>query len=275
VNESDLKRLEEAVRLLENPGWIAKLTQLIGMPIDWAIRKLPEGASSTITKATEKAVTKALEVAVSTMDRKYRGKPFKWSHRVAVVTSGGAGGFFGLPGLAIELPLSTVIMLRAIADTARSEGENIGTIDAQLACVQVFALGGSKRIDDASETGYYAARIALSRALTEAGEFIAEKGFAEEGAPVIVRLVAGIASRFGVVVSEKAAAEAVPILGAAGGAAINLLFINHFQSMAHGHFIVRSLERHWGEEVVKKEYERIAKEKYRSAHHLLQIVRGL
>jgi hypothetical protein len=125
----------------------------------------------------------------------------------------------------------------------------------------VFALGGSERSDDASETGYYAARIALTRALTEASEFIAEKGFVEEGAPVIVRLIARIASRFGVVVSEKAAAEAVPIIGAAGGATINLLFINHFQSMARGHFIVRSLERHWGEEVVKEEYERIAKEK--------------
>jgi len=63
-----------------------------------------------------------------------------------------------------------------------------------------------------------------------------------------------------VVVSEKAAAETVPIVGAAGGATINLLFINHFQSMARGHFMVRSLERAWGEKVVKKEYERIAKE---------------
>ncbi|MGZ3593585.1 MAG: EcsC family protein, partial [Syntrophales bacterium] len=83
MNELDLKRLEEAVKLLENPGWIAKITNMIGMPIDWAIKKLPEGASSMITKATEKAITKALVVAVSTMDRKYRGKPFKWSHRFA------------------------------------------------------------------------------------------------------------------------------------------------------------------------------------------------
>ena len=170
MNELDLKRLEEAVNLLENPGWIAKITNMIGMPIDWAIKKLPEGASSMITKATEKAITKALVVAVSTMDRKYRGKPFKWSHRFAVVTSGGAGGFFGLPGLAIELPISTVIMLRSIADTARSEGENIGNIDAQLACVQVFALGGSKRIDDASETTTpnLEAILAIKRTMTGA-----------------------------------------------------------------------------------------------------------
>jgi hypothetical protein len=260
MNELDLKRLEEAAKLLENPQWIARMTNRIGMPIDWAIKKLPKNASSMITKATEKAITKALAVAVSTMDWTYRGKPFKWSHRFAAVTAGGAGGFFGLPGLAIELPLSTVIMLRSIADIARSEGENIGNIHAQLACVQVFALGGSKRMDDASETGYYAVRIALTRALTEAGEFIAEKGFVEEGAPVIVRLIARIASRFGVVVSEKAAAEAVPIVGAAGGATVNLLFMSHFQSMARGHFIIRSLERKWGDEVVKKEYERIAEE---------------
>jgi hypothetical protein len=95
MNELDLKRLEEAVRLLENPGWIAKMTKMIGMPIDWAIKRLPKDASSIITKATEKAIIKALVVAVSTMDPKYRGRPFKWSHRFAVLTSGGAGGFFG------------------------------------------------------------------------------------------------------------------------------------------------------------------------------------
>jgi len=257
MNDSDRKRLEEAARLLENPAWIAKITNVIGIPIEWAIARLPKGAGGIIKKATETAITKTLGVAVSTMDLQYRGEPSKWAHRLAVIATGSAGGFFGLPGLAVELPLSTTIMLRSIADIARTEGEDIGAIDAQLACVQVFALAGPKRIDSASETGYYAVRVALTRALTEVGEFIADKGLVEQGAPAIVRLVARIASGFGVIVSEKAAAEAVPIVGAIGGAAINLLFINHFQSMARGHFIVRGLERTWGEEEVKKEYERI------------------
>jgi hypothetical protein len=266
MNESDLNRLEEAARLLENPAWIAKITNIVGMPIEWAIAKLPHGAGLIIRNAAEKAITKALGVAVSTLDRNYRGEPFKWMHRLAVAATGGAGGFFGLPGLVIELPLSTVIMLRAIADIARAEGEDIGAIDAQLACVQVFALVGTARIDGATETGYYAVRVALTRALTEAGEFIAEKGLVEQGAPALVRLIARIASRFGVIVSEKAAAEAVPIVGAVGGAAINVLFINHFQSMARGHFIVRSLERIWGEEAVKMEYEGIVKKIFNDTH---------
>jgi hypothetical protein len=68
--------------------------------------------------------------------------------------------------------------------------------------------------------------------------------------------MAKLASRFGVVVTDKMAAEMVPILGALGGASINYLFISHFQAVARGHFIVRRLERKYGEEFVRKEYEK-------------------
>ena len=81
---------------------------------------------------------------------------------------------------------------------------------------------------------------------------------AEEGAPVVVRLIARIAARFNVVVSEKVAAQAVPVVGAASGAAINLLFVNSFQRTASGHFVVRRLERKYGPDVVKGAYEAIA-----------------
>ena len=72
---------------------------------------------------------------------------------------------------------------------------------------------------------------------------------------MIARLIALIASRFGVVVSEKVAAEAIPVVGALGGALINLAFIDHFQTVAKGHFVVRRLERVYGAEVVRSAYE--------------------
>lgn len=258
MNEADRRRLEEAALLLENPGLVAKLADRVGQPINWAMKQLPGSASAMIRSATESAIRKALSVAVSTINRKRHVEPSRWSHRFAVAATGGAAGLFGLPALAIELPVSTVLMLRSIADIARSEGEDLDSLDARLACLEVFALGGSREVRDAAESGYYAVRIALTRALAEAGEFIAERGLVEEGAPVVLRLVARIAARFGVVVSEKTAAQAVPVVGAAGGAAINVLFMNHFQAMARGHFIVRSLERKWGAETVRTEYEKIA-----------------
>ncbi|MBW2614674.1 MAG: EcsC family protein, partial [Deltaproteobacteria bacterium] len=51
------------------------------------------------------------------------------------------------------------------------------------------------------------------------------------------------------------AAQAVPIIGAAGGALINTIFIDHFQDMARGHFIVRRLERVYGTDEVQRQYE--------------------
>jgi len=58
-------------------------------------------------------------------------------------------------------------------------------------------------------------------------------------------------------VSEKVAAQAVPVIGAAGGVAINVMFIDHFQEMARGHFIVRRLERTYDPQLVRAEYERL------------------
>lgn len=258
MDPDDLKNLEAAVGVLERPTFAMRIVNLIGVPIEAATKLLPARAGALVSRATTLAVRKALVAAVSTMGKKHRRFTSKWLHRAAVVGSGGVGGFFGLPGLAVELPISTVIMLRAIADIARSEGEDLGSVEGQLACVEVFALGGPGPTDDASETAYYAVRIALAKALTEAAEHIAARGLAE-GAPVVVRLIARIAARFDLVVSEKLAAQAVPVVGAASGAAINLLFVSTFQKTASGHFTVRRLERKYGLDVVKAAYEAIAR----------------
>ncbi|MDH3252238.1 MAG: EcsC family protein, partial [Ignavibacteria bacterium] len=38
---------------------------------------------------------------------------------------------------------------------------------------------------------------------------------------------------------------------------INLVFMSHFQDMARGHFTIRRLERSYGENLVRQEYERL------------------
>ena len=177
---------------------------------------------------------------------------------MAAAASGAAGGAFGLAALSWELPLSTTLMLRSIADIAASEGENPRHIDTKLACLTVFALGSTKdKRDNATESGYFAARAALASAVTEASTHLARKGLAKSGAPALVRLVAAIGARFGIVVSEKAAVQAIPIIGAAGGAMVNTVFIGHYQDMARGHFIVRRLEKIHGAEPVRAAYEKV------------------
>jgi hypothetical protein len=112
---------------------------------------------------------------------------------------------------------------------------------------------------DAAESGYFAVRGVLAKGVTQAARFIAERGIVEEGA-ILVRFLTQVASRFGMVETQKAAAQAIPVFGSLGGAAVNYAFIQHFQDVARGHFVVRRLERRYGKELVRAEYERLAQQ---------------
>ncbi|MGE5257244.1 MAG: EcsC family protein [Hyphomicrobiales bacterium] len=253
ISSEDLADLRYAKSLLENPSLAARIANVLGAPIEKFIDRLPAGAREVIRAAATKSLETALAFAISTMDDR-RQNAANWAHKIIVAATGTAGGAFGLPALTIELPLSTTIMLRSIADIARSEGERIKLPEAKLACLEVFALGGRARSDDAAGSSYFAVRGILAKALAEAAEYIVERGAAQETAPPLIRFIAQLAARFGVPVSEKVMAQSLPIVGAAGGALINTLFIDHFQDVARGHFIVRRLERHYDPEMVRSEY---------------------
>jgi hypothetical protein len=250
-----LKDLKRAKKLLEKPGLAARITNALGVSIEKGFRLLPDRWNAHVGRITQAALSKAIHTAVFTMRDKPGKKASNTRHKLAVATTGGISGLFGLGALMIELPISTTIMLRSIADIARSEGERIGDIESKIACLEVFALGGPKKGDDASESGYFMVRAALAQSVSKATKYIAEKGLARESAPVIVRLITQIGERFSIRVSTKAAAQAVPAIGALGGAFINWIFIKHFQKMARGHFIIRRLERKYGKETARKTYE--------------------
>jgi hypothetical protein len=160
----------------------------------------------------------------------------------------------------VELPITTTVMLHSIVEIARMQGEDLSDPAGALACLEVFALGpGDARGHthrDALESAYYVSRTALAQATREATSYLVQKGAAKEGAPALVSFLSRVAGRFGLEVSEKVAAELIPIAGAAGGLTLNVLFNKHFESVAEGHFVVRRLERKYGAEVVRLNYER-------------------
>src|SRR5262249_19669452 len=175
MSEGDLAALRRAVALLEHPGLAARLTNMVGKPIELIGYALPASASQAITAATSKALEMALEVSLRSSPQPRRaGSPL--CHKALPPASGAAGGAFGLAALPIELPLSTIIMLRSIAEIARSEGEDLSDPEAALSCVQVFALGGRPGSADAAESGYFAVRGMLAKRVTQAARFVVERG---------------------------------------------------------------------------------------------------
>ena len=256
LSDLDLLDLRLAKSLLENPGLTARLANVLGSPIERGFKLLPPGWATVVQKAAHAALFKALTVAVATMDSRQRD-PSNLMHKVLVGASGGIGGAFGFMALPVELPVSTTLMLRSIADVARSQGHSVGDVEIRLACLEVFALGGKSPGDDAANHAYWAVRAAMSKVVADAAAYITQRGVVEEGAPAIMRLIATIAARFGVVVSEQAAAKAVPVVGAAAGSTINVLFMDHFQNMARGHFIVKRLEKKHGSELIQAVYNEV------------------
>lgn len=261
-NAEDRQTLAEAKEALEYESLVDKLTDMIGMPIAGMIRALPEPAERILHDAIRGALEKALDVAVSTLDEADVGaRPRLLSHKLLTGLSGAAGGAFGFASVAAELPVSTTLILRSIADIARSEGEDLSDVRTRLACMEVFALGpgygehsDAESDSDRDEIGYFAVRAGLAKQVAEASKYLATGSARSLTAPPMVRLIETLGSRFGVVVTDKVAAQAVPILGAVGGALINTYFIGHYQDLARAHFAIRRLERRYGESSVREHY---------------------
>ncbi|MFE1602436.1 EcsC family protein [Methylobacterium sp. ID0610] len=281
LSAEDRETLRRAVAVLERPSFAARLSAMAGAPLDLLGRAMPATVTEAITHATETAMKGAFHVALATLPRTpetaavtpaaeaprpslraralellERFPPGDRGHKALAAVSGAVGGALGFATLAVELPVSTTLMLRSIAEIARREGEDLSDPEAALACMQVFALGGRGGTEPSpTDSGYFAVRGMLAKSLSEVTRYAAGRGLLDESAPAVMRFLAQIASRFGLVVSQKVAAQAVPVIGAVGGAAVNAAFMDHFQTIARAHFAVRRLERRYGKDAVREAYE--------------------
>ena len=251
---SDLADLRYAKSILENPSLTAQISDVVGTPIEKVLQYVPEKLNSKIGDITHQALLKDLEIAIASLGDAPQRRSKDWLHKVVATGTGATGGLLGFTALAVELPVSTGIILRSIADIARSEGQDLTDPEVRLSCLEVFAVGGTTASDDAVEGGYWVVRGVMAQSLRQAAAYIAEQGFADEGAPMLVRFISKIAARYSTVVTQQAAVKAMPIVGAVSGGTINLLFMNHFQSMARGHFIIKRLEAKYGTELVRERY---------------------
>ena len=256
LSSAELDDLRLAARCLEGRSFASRAAALLGRQVEALTRSLPASLRRLAGRAAETALTGALRVALRTVDPTRPPKAARGAHKAAAAASGAIGGAFGLASTAIELPISTTILMRSIIQIAREEGEDPSSPEGALACLEVFALGDEPG-EAALESGYFAVRGALARSVADSARYLAAHGVVGEGAPALARLTGQIAARFGLAVSEKFAAQAVPVVGAIGGAAVNLAFAEHFQTLARGHFIIRRLERRHGGEAVRFEYLRL------------------
>jgi hypothetical protein len=96
--------------------------------------------------------------------------------------------------------------------------------------------------------------------MTAAYTHVAQHGFQADSAPVVLKAISMIASRFGVPLSQRAAVQLMPLVGALSAAVVNTIFMQHFQSVARAHFTVRRLERKYGQAFVRARFRKLEEE---------------
>jgi len=271
ISQEDLEAIQKAKESMENISWAIKGVNILGNTLETGSKLIPEKALNLLQKSTEKVLLGLLKANLVTISKnKTLKEPSKKTYKAIVMGSGAVGGFFGSTtgiGTAIfisEMTITTKFILRSIMDVARSQGEDIYSLEGQMQCLEVFALGGQSKDDDGTDTSYYVARAALSASLkgaTAAGAQAAIKSVAINasvmGSNAVTKFITQIAARFSVLMTEKFMAQAIPIVGAFGGGSINFIFVNHFQKMATAHFALRRLERKYGKDLVQETYENI------------------
>ncbi len=238
-----------AAALLERPSAAARIAAVVGLPAQRLAERLPEPLRNGLSGAVQTALT----AAVAAAERSAPGRapfgiaPELWQ-RGLVVASGAMGGALGFKGTLAELPVTTTLLLRDVLAVAAEEDEPAPARGAEA--LKVFALGSRSADDDTAGAGYFALRLALSEATPGM--------IAQAAAGALPGLIGLVAHRFAGPVATKLAAQAAPVIGAATGAGINLLFRSHYRDAARGHFLLRRLERTHGPERVRAAYAEVS-----------------
>jgi len=208
-----------------------------------AVGRLTEGAATTLLGLSPVALESILTSAFQQLyDLSAQGDNINLirnapmaANRTAAVLSGATGGWFGLIGIVPDLIASTTVIFNAIQKVARKHGFDTTDPMIRLECLSVFQYGEPGRDGDAAAQSFLANRV-LTNGQT------------------VSTLISRFAGKFASRLSAKLGAQAVPVLGAASGAAINYAFLGYYERVADIHFRLLRLEQDHPEYDIQSAY---------------------
>ncbi len=216
--ETELDALANRYRKAGGVG--IQVLNMIGGQAEQLLDQLPGPIRANLDGATEKALILSMKAAHRS--RGVIGDQPGWLTTTVTTAMGAAGGMGGLPTALAELPVTTTVLLRAIQDVAIEHGFDPAEASVRFEAVEVFGAAGPLSGDDGADLGFIGTRVTVTGAALNS-------------------LIARVAPRLATVLGQKLAAQTVPILGAAAGAATNYAYTSYYQQMAHVHFGLRRL----------------------------------
>ena len=231
VPSAEIVALARRYRRASSP-LMTVLTKMGGV-LEGRMALLPMAVQAQIEAQTRNALLGSFAMAHRargvTLGR--RGAP------IAAAISGAMGGAGGMLTSVAELPVTVTLILHAIQQAARDEGFDPAEDAVRAECLRVFAAGSPLAADDGINTAFFGARMTLT-------------------GPALQRLLAGIVPKLAAALGQKLVAQAVPVLGALSGAAVNAAFLQHYRELARIRFALLRLSAAHGVEPVLTEFAR-------------------
>ena len=150
---------------------------------------------------------------------------------MAAMASGAAGGAGGLVTSFAELPVTITVILHAIRREAAAAGYDPDTPWVRAECLRVFGAGSPLAQDDGINTSFLSARLTIT-------------------GPALQKIIATVAPKLAAALGQKVMAQAVPVIGAVAGAALNAAFVSYYAEIARIRFALFRLSETHGVEPV-------------------------
>jgi hypothetical protein len=210
-------------------GPVMALVTRMGGALESQLSILPQGLRDRIEGITAQALETAYGIAgqgARLPGTKGRGT------LAAALAAGAAGGAGGIATAIAELPFTITVLLHAIRREAVAAGYDPDDPWIRAEALRAFGAGSPVAADDGIDTSFFTARLTLT-------------------GPAIQGLIARVAPKLAVALGQKLAAQAVPVLGAVSGAALNAAFLNYYREAAAIRFaLLRLSEQHGAEPVI-------------------------
>lgn len=233
---SEIEALARRYRRAGGP--VVALMTKIGGSLERQFSALPMALRDRVGQLTETALQASWNMADlggRALDKaapKASAQTARRGSMFAAVASGAAGGAGGLASSVAELPVTVTVILHAIRAEAKAAGFDPRDPKIRAECLKVFAAGSPLEGDDGVDTSFLSARLTVT-------------------GPAIQQLIQRVAPKLAATLSQKLAAQAVPILGAATGAALNAAYLGYYRELAAIRFaLLRLSELHGAEPVL-------------------------
>lgn len=218
-----------ALRYRRANGPVIALVNRIGGRLEDRLDGLPDGIKAQIGTAVERALMAAHGIAATGERAPDLGRQ---GPLAAAVVTGAIGGAGGIATSVAELPVTITVILHAIRRAAREAGYDPDDPAVRAECLQVFAAGSPLASDDGVNTSFLSARLTVT-------------------GPAIGQVIRTVAPRLATAMGQKLATQAVPVLGAVAGAALNAAFLRYYREMAEIRFaLLRLAEQHGAEPIL-------------------------